>query len=194
MRLMDSFLGEAKATGSVEVQNFPTVGLIDGVLRANLEDTRTGHGEEVKMVRLAHGLDLLTTPYVFDPGDAEQMAKAGADILVARMGLTTSGSIGAKTAKRTEACVGLTDKMARAGRKVREDMIVLCHAGPIAEPDDAGFILIEELPESGRLLRGQLDGPATDGAGRQVPDGAFCGPPALTMPSASGKIDPNTCT
>jgi predicted TIM-barrel enzyme len=120
MRLMDKFLGEVKATGFAGVQNFPTVGLIDGVFRANLEETQMGYGKEVEMVRLAHEMDLLTTPYVFDPRDAEQMAKAGADILVAHMGLTTSGSIGAKTAKTLEACVGpLTRSSRPAGRCAR---------------------------------------------------------------------------
>jgi predicted TIM-barrel enzyme len=170
MRLMDRFLGEVKATGFAGVQNFPTVGLIDGVFRANLEETQMGYGKEVEMVRLAHELDLLTTPYVFDPRDAEQMAKAGADLLVAHMGLTTSGSIGAKTAKTLEACVGLIDEIVKAGRKVREDVIVLCHGGPIAEPEDAAFILkhcpkvdgsygassMERLPTE-RAIRGQTE-------------------------------------
>jgi len=141
MRLMDKFLEEVRAAGFAGVQNFPTVGLIDGAFRANLEETGMGYSREVEMIRLAHGLDLLTTPYVFDPGDARKMAEAGADILVAHMGLTTSGSIGAKTAKTLAMCVPLIDKIVESARAVREDILVLCHGGPIAEPDDAQFIL-----------------------------------------------------
>jgi len=141
MRLMDRFLGEIKATGFAGVQNFPTVGLIDGVFRANLEETNMGYGKEVDMIRLARKMDLLTTPYVFSPEDARQMTEAGADILVAHMGLTTSGSIGAKTAKSLEQCVPLIDGIVKAGKDIREDVIVLCHGGPIAAPDDAAFIL-----------------------------------------------------
>jgi predicted TIM-barrel enzyme len=122
MRLMDKFLEQVKAVGFAGVQNFPTVGLIDGVFRANLDD-------------------LLTTPYVFDMKDAVAMTQAGADILVAHMGLTTSGSIGAQTAKTLEECVGLIDDIVAAARGVRDDVIILCHGGPIAEPDDAAFVL-----------------------------------------------------
>jgi predicted TIM-barrel enzyme len=141
MRLMDKFLAQVKNVGFAGVQNFPTVGLIDGVFRANLEETNMGYGKEVDMIRMAHELDLLTTPYVFDTKDAVAMAEAGADIIVAHMGLTTSGSIGARTAKTLESCVGLIDDIVGAARKVRKDIIILCHGGPIAEPDDAGFIL-----------------------------------------------------
>ncbi len=141
MRLMDKFLGEVKAVGFAGVQNFPTVGLIDGVFRANLEETNMGYGKEVEMIRLAHEMDLLTTPYVFDTAQAAAMAEAGADILVAHMGLTTSGSIGAKTAKTLDECIGEIDAIVGAARKVRDDIIVLCHGGPISEPDDAAFIL-----------------------------------------------------
>jgi predicted TIM-barrel enzyme len=141
MRLMDRFLAEIKATGFAGVQNFPTVGLIDGRFRANLEETGMGYGREVEMIRLAGRMDLLTTPYVFGPEEAATMAEAGADILVAHMGLTTSGSIGAKTAKSLEECVPLIDAIVGAARKVRQDVIVLCHGGPIAEPADAAFIL-----------------------------------------------------
>jgi predicted TIM-barrel enzyme len=141
MRLMDRFLAEIKATGFAGVQNFPTVGLIDGRFRANLEETGMGYGREVEMIRLAGRMDLLTTPYVFGPEEAATMAEAGADILVAHMGLTTSGSIGAKTAKSLEECVPLIDAIVGAARKVRQDVIVLCHGGPIAEPDQAAFIL-----------------------------------------------------
>jgi predicted TIM-barrel enzyme len=141
MRLMDRFLAEIKATGFAGVQNFPTVGLIDGRFRANLEETGMGYGREVDMIRLARRMDLLTTPYVFGPEEAATMAEAGADILVAHMGLTTSGSIGARTAKSLDECVPLIDAIVQAARKVRQDVIVLCHGGPIAEPDDAAFIL-----------------------------------------------------
>jgi len=141
MRLMDRFLAEIKATGFAGVQNFPTVGLIDGLFRANLEETGMGYGREVEMIRMARQMDLLTTPYVFGPEEAAKMAEAGADILVAHMGLTTSGSIGARTAKSLEECVPLVDAIVEAAQKVRQDVIVLCHGGPIAEPDDAAFIL-----------------------------------------------------
>ena len=141
MRLMDRFLAEVKAAGFAGVQNFPTVGLFDGGFRANLEETGLGYDREVEMIRLAHELDLLTTPYVFTPDEAVRMARAGADILVAHMGLTTSGSIGARTAKTLPQCVPLIDEMAAAARGVRGDVIVLCHGGPIAEPEDAAYIL-----------------------------------------------------
>jgi predicted TIM-barrel enzyme len=141
MRRMARFLGEVRAIGFAGVQNFPTVGLFDGVMRANLEETGMGYGKEVEMIRLAREMDLLTTPYVFNPAEAVAMAQAGADILVAHMGLTTSGTIGAKTAKTLEACVPLIGEIVEAARKVRSDVIVLCHGGPIAEPDDAAYIL-----------------------------------------------------
>jgi predicted TIM-barrel enzyme len=141
MRLMDRFLTEIRATGFAGVQNFPTVGLIDGLFRANLEETGMGYGREVEMIRMARQMDLLTTPYVFGPEEAATMAEAGADILVAHMGLTTSGSIGARTAKSLDECVPLVDAIVEAARKVRQDVIVLCHGGPIAEPDQAAFIL-----------------------------------------------------
>ncbi len=141
MRLMDKFLEQVKAAGFAGVQNFPTVGLIDGVFRANLEETNMGYSKEVDMIEMAAERDRLTTPYVFDSDDAVAMAEAGADILVAHMGLTTSGSIGAQTAKTLESCVGLIDDIVAAARKVRKDIIILCHGGPIAEPDDAAFIL-----------------------------------------------------
>ncbi len=141
MRRMDRFLAQIKEIGFAGVQNFPTVGLIDGLFRANLEETNMGYAREVEMIRLARSLDLLTTPYVFSPEDARVMAAAGADILVAHMGLTTAGSIGAQTAKTLDQCVGLIDAIAAAGKDVRPDVLVLCHGGPIAEPDDAAFIL-----------------------------------------------------
>jgi predicted TIM-barrel enzyme len=141
MRLMDKFLAQVSAAGFSGVQNFPTVGLIDGVFRANLEETRMGYDREVEMIRMAREMDLLTTPYVFNTDDAAKMAEAGADILVAHMGLTTSGSIGAKTAKGLEDCVPLIDDIVATAKNTRSDIIVLCHGGPIAEPDDAAFIL-----------------------------------------------------
>ena len=141
MRLMDKFLDQVKAVGFAGVQNFPTVGLIDGTFRANLEETNMGYRKEVEMIRMARERDLLTTPYVFGPDDAVAMAQAGADILVAHMGLTTSGSIGARTARTLDECVGVIDAIVAAARSVRKDVIMLCHGGPIAEPPDAAFIL-----------------------------------------------------
>lgn len=141
MRLMHKFLDEIKAVGFAGVQNFPTVGLIDGTFRANLEETNMGYDKEVEMIRMAHDLGLLTTPYVFDADDAVKMTAAGADILVAHMGLTTSGSIGAKTAKTLDQCVPLIDDIIKAAKGVRQDVIILCHGGPIAEPEDAAYIL-----------------------------------------------------
>lgn len=141
MRMMDRFLAEVKAAGFAGVQNFPTVGLIDGTFRVNLEETGFSYQREVEMIRTAHQMDLLTTPYVFTPDDAMQMAAAGADILVAHMGLTTKGSIGARTAKTLDQCVELIDQMTEAAKSVRNDVLVLCHGGPIAEPDDAQYVL-----------------------------------------------------
>ena len=141
MRRMERFLAKVRDIGFAGVQNFPTVGLIDGSFRANLEETRMGYDREIEMIQLAHEMDLLTTPYVFCEEDAEAMTRAGADILVAHMGLTTSGSIGAHTAKSLKDCVPIIDAIAAAAKGVREDVILLCHGGPIAEPDDAAFIL-----------------------------------------------------
>lgn len=143
MRIMDRFLDQVKAVGFAGIQNFPTVGLIDGTFRANLEETGMSYDKEVEMVRLAREKDLLTTPYVFDPIDAENMTKAGADILVAHMGLTTTGSIGAKTAKTLPECVTLIAEIVDVARRIRQDVLVLCHGGPIAEPEDAAYILRE---------------------------------------------------
>jgi predicted TIM-barrel enzyme len=137
----DPFLDGIKALGFSGVQNFPTVGLIDGTFRANLEETGMRYALEVELIRLARDKDLLTTPYVFNPDDARAMAGAGADILVAHMGLTTGGAIGAGTALTLDDCVGRIDAIAEAGRSVRPDIIVLCHGGPIAEPEDARHIL-----------------------------------------------------
>jgi len=139
--LMPQFLAELKALGFSGVQNFPTVGLFDGTMRQSFEETGMGYGLEVEMVAAARGLDLLTTPYVFNPDEARAMTEAGADIIVAHMGVTTGGSIGATSAKRLEDCVGEIDVIASAALSVRDDIIVLCHGGPIAMPDDAAFIL-----------------------------------------------------
>jgi predicted TIM-barrel enzyme len=140
-RLMDVFLREVKAAGFAGVQNFPTVGLIDGTFRANLEETGMGYALEVEMIRLAGEIGLLTAPYVFEPGQAEEMACAGADVLVAHMGLTTKGSIGALTAKSLDTCVVEIQAIRDAAAAVRDDVIVLCHGGPLAGPDDAGYVL-----------------------------------------------------
>jgi predicted TIM-barrel enzyme len=137
----DNFLDGVAAIGFSGVQNFPTVGLIDGVFRQNLEETGMSYALEVEMIRLAHEKNLLTTPYVFDSSQAVTMAKAGADILVAHMGLTTGGTIGAETALALETCAGRIDAIAEAALDVRSDIIVLCHGGPIAEPADAALVL-----------------------------------------------------
>ncbi|MBN9033907.1 MAG: hypothetical protein BGO05_15385 [Rhizobiales bacterium 63-7] len=137
----DRFLDELKAVGFAGIQNFPTVGLIDGTFRANLEETGMGYGLEVDLIRLAHAKNMLTTPYVFSVEDARAMTEAGADIVVAHMGLTTGGSIGADTALTLEACVEKINAIAAAAHGVNPDIIVLCHGGPIAEPEDARFIL-----------------------------------------------------
>ncbi len=140
-RLMDVFLKQLKNSGFVGVQNFPTVGLIDGVFRANLEETGMGYDLEVDMIRQAHELDMLTTPYVFDEEQAVKMAKAGADILVAHMGLTTKGTIGAKTALTLDDCVKKVQAICDAGKSVNPDILVICHGGPIAEPEDAQYVI-----------------------------------------------------
>ena len=139
--LMPEFLMELKALGFSGVQNFPTIGLFDGVMRASFEETGMGFGLEVDMIAAAHAIDLLTTPYVFDPDEARAMAKAGADIVVAHMGVTTGGAIGADFGKSLQDCVPLIDAIAEAALAVRADVIVLCHGGPIAMPEDADFIL-----------------------------------------------------
>ncbi|MBP2168202.1 putative TIM-barrel enzyme [Erwinia toletana] len=137
----DRFLDELKALGFSGVQNFPTVGLIDGNFRANLEETGMGYALEVEMIRLAHQKDMLTTPYVFSQQDAVAMTEAGADIIVPHMGLTTGGNIGAETALKLKDCVPLINQWAQAAKAVREDVIVLCHGGPISTPQDAQYIL-----------------------------------------------------
>jgi predicted TIM-barrel enzyme len=139
--LLEPFLRKLGDLGFAGVQNFPTVGLIDGVFRANLEETGMGYGLEVDMIAKAHELDMLTTPYVFDPDQAKAMAKAGADIIVCHLGLTTGGAIGSKTSRKLEDCPKLINEWTEAALKVRKDVIVLCHGGPISEPDDANYIL-----------------------------------------------------
>jgi predicted TIM-barrel enzyme len=139
--LIDHFLDELKAIGFSGIQNFPTVGLIDGVFRQNLEETGMSYGLEVDIIAKAHGKDMLTTPYVFNTGEAEAMAKAGADIIVAHMGLTTGGSIGAETSLKLKDCPKIIDEWAEAARKIRKDVIILCHGGPISSPEEAAFVL-----------------------------------------------------
>ena len=143
--LRDSFLRELQCMGFAGIQNFPTVGLIDGVFRANLEETGMGFGLEIDCIAAAHQLGMLTTPYAFDAEHARLLTAAGADVIVVHMGLTTSGSIGAQTAKTLEDCVPAIRQITDAAKTVREDVLVLCHGGPIAEPDDAAFIL-EKVP------------------------------------------------
>ena len=140
-RLMDVFLPELQRIGFSGIQNFPTVGLFDGTFRQNIEETGMGYGLEIEMVRAARRLDMLTAPYVFEPDQAAAMTDAGADIIVPHMGLTTKGSIGATTALTLEDCPARVQAMADAARKVREDIIVLCHGGPISEPADAEYVL-----------------------------------------------------
>ncbi|MFB9907997.1 phosphoenolpyruvate hydrolase family protein [Allokutzneria oryzae] len=140
-RLMPNFLDQLAATGFTGVQNFPTVGLIDGVFRANLEETGMSFAMEVEMISLAAQRGLLTAPYVFDPEQARAMAEAGADVLVPHMGLTTKGSIGARTALTLDQSVERVQAMRDAAVEVNPDVLVLCHGGPIAEPEDAQYVL-----------------------------------------------------
>ncbi|MFE1905005.1 phosphoenolpyruvate hydrolase family protein [Streptomyces gardneri] len=140
-RRMDLFLDELKAMGFAGVQNFPTVGLYDGTFRVNLEETGMGYGLEVDMVRAAHERDLLTAPYVFDPEQAADMAAAGADVLVPHVGLTTKGAIGAGTAMTLDQAAAAVQEMHDAAKRVNPYILVLCHGGPIAEPEDARYVL-----------------------------------------------------
>ena len=140
-RDMDVFLDELKRIGFSGVQNFPTVGLIDGTFRANLEETGMSYALEVEMIAKARGKDLLTTPYVFNEAEAAAMAKAGADIIVCHMGLTTGGAIGAETALKLADCPALIDAWAGAALAVNPEVLILAHGGPIAEPEDADFIM-----------------------------------------------------
>ncbi len=139
--LADHFLDELRMLGFAGIQNFPTVGLIDGMFRANLEETGMGFGHEVEIIARAHAKDMLTTPYVFSSEDARAMAQAGADIVVCHLGLTTGGAIGAQTALTLDQCIERIDSWSEAARSVRKDVIVLCHGGPIALPEDAQYIL-----------------------------------------------------
>jgi len=168
-RLMTVFLKQLKDIGFTGVQNFPTVGLMDGNFRANLEGTGMGYDKEVEMIRLAHDADLLTTPYVFTPDEAQAMTKAGADMLVAHVGLTTAGTIGAAVALTLDQAIEKVMTLADAGRKVRKDLLVICHGGPFDEPQNVGKALakmpgiagffgassIERLPTE-RAITGQV--------------------------------------
>jgi len=148
-RMMDVFLRDLKQMGFSGVQNFPTVGLIDGIFRENLEETGMGYAVEVEMIAQAHALDLITCPYVFNEDDARAMAKAGADLLIAHMGLTTSGTIGAKTALTLDQAVERIQAIREAAISVRPDILVLCHGGPIAEPEDVAYVLARTKGVSG---------------------------------------------
>jgi len=141
--IRDLFLRELRALGFAGIQNFPTVGLIDGTLRKNLEETGMSYQMEVECIAAAHELDLLTSPYVFNPEEARLMTRAGADIVVAHMGLTTSGTIGARTSKSLEDCVEAVQAIIDTCKTLREDILVLCHGGPIAAPEDAQHLLEE---------------------------------------------------
>ena len=139
--IMPVFLNELKELGFSGVQNFPTVGIIDGTFRVSLEETGITFASEIEMIRQAHELDLLTTPYVFSADEAVEMTKAGADIIVPHMGVTTGGTIGATTAKTLDESVALIDDWAEAARRVRKDVVVIAHGGPISSPDDARYVL-----------------------------------------------------
>src|SRR3972149_3903402 len=161
-RLMPVFLAEIKRIGFSGVQNFPTVGLCDGLFRQNLEETGMGYGLEVDMIRTAHELDLLTTPYVFDPGQARAMAAAGADVVVAHMGLTTKGTIGATTTVTMDQSVERIQAIRDAAFEVNPQVIVLCHGGPIAEPEDAQYVLERTHGVAGFFGASRLGGPAPE--------------------------------
>jgi predicted TIM-barrel enzyme len=139
--VFDRFLDELKAIGFSGIQNFPTVGLIDGTLRANLEETGMSYAQEVDLVALARSKDMLTTPYVFNAGEAAAMAKAGADMIVCHLGLTTGGTIGSKTALNLKDCPALVDEWSEAALRVNKDVIVLVHGGPVSSPEDASYVL-----------------------------------------------------
>jgi predicted TIM-barrel enzyme len=140
-RMIDKFLDEVKSVGFAGIQNFPTVGLIDGQFRANLEETGMGYDKEVELIRLARQKDLLTTPYAFNTSEAEQMATAGADVIVAHMGLTTKGSIGAESGRTLDDSIRDVQAISDAAHGVSKEVIVLCHGGPIAMPEDAEYVL-----------------------------------------------------
>ena len=156
--LMPQFLAELKAMGFAGVQNFPTIGLFDGVMRASFEETGFGFGLEVEMIAAAHELDLLTTPYVFNPSEAEAMTRAGADVIVAHMGVTVGGTIGATSARTLEQCVDDVDRIAEAARRIRPDILVLCHGGPIATPEDAEVMLRKCRIATGSMARAAWSG------------------------------------
>lgn len=169
-RLMPVFLKQLREIGFSGVQNFPTVGLIDGNFRANLEATGMGYDKEIEMIRLAHEMDFFTSPYVFDADQAREMARVGADVLVAHVGLTTSGSIGAGVAMTLDEAIDKVMEIAEAGKQVRKDILVICHGGPFDEPDQVGKALarmpgivgffgassIERLPTE-RAIRAQVE-------------------------------------
>ncbi len=179
--IRDLFLRELQALGFAGVQNFPTVGLIDGQFRANLEETGMGFQPEIDMIVAAHELDLLTTPYAFDPDQARLLTEAGADVIVAHMGLTTSGTIGAKTARTLDDCVRAVGAIAAAAKAARGDVLVLCHGGPIAMPEDAQYVL-ERCPIEGFYGASSMERLPTETAiTAQV--GAFMG---LRLPQARG--------
>lgn len=161
-RIIPVFLRELKAMGFDGVQNFPTVGLIDGVFRANLEETGMGYDLEVEMIREARKLDMLTCPYVFDAASARDMAKAGADVLVAHLGLTTKGSIGAKTALTLSEAAARVQEMHDAARTVRSDVFVICHGGPIAEPADVEAVLAQTTGIAGFFGASSIERFATE--------------------------------
>jgi predicted TIM-barrel enzyme len=163
-RLMPVFLKQLKALGFDGVQNFPTVGLIDGIFRQNLEETGMGFGPEVEMIRLAHELDMLTCPYVFNEEEAVKMAEAGADVLVPHMGLTTKGSIGATTALTLEESAKRVQVMYDAAKAVNPDILVLCHGGPIAEPEDAAYIFEHTEGIAGFFGASSMERLPTEGA------------------------------
>ena len=139
--IFDKFLDDLKAMGFSGIQNFPTVGLIDGTLRVNLEETGISYAQEIDVIKLANSKDMLTTPYVFNAGEAAAMAKAGADIIVCHFGLTTGGSIGSKTSLKLEDCPALFEELADAALKVNKNAIVIAHGGPVSSPEDASYIL-----------------------------------------------------
>jgi predicted TIM-barrel enzyme len=162
-RLMPVFLRELKALGFDGVQNFPTVGLIDGVFRQNLEETGMSYDLEVEMIREARAIGLLTCPYVFDAESARKMARAGADLLVAHLGLTTKGSIGAKTALSLDEAAERVQEMHDAARRVRKDVLVLCHGGPVAEPPDVEHVFARTSGIDGFFGASSIERFATEG-------------------------------
>ena len=162
--LRDHFLRELRDLGFAGIQNFPTVGLIDGLFRANLEETGMGYHLEVEMIAAAHEMDMLTTPYAFNVEEGQLMTEAGADIVVAHMGLTTKGTIGAHTAKTLDDCVEEVKAICNACKSIRGDVITLCHGGPIAEPEDA-CLYTRTGPRSRWILRRQFNGTPADGSG-----------------------------